>query len=158
MLARSNPLAPGVYWIDVVRPFGSAPVHDNEPTFQDWAAAGGVRLLNEVHAETISPGGRVLVWHSFEVFGTPAPFPFRELGFPTVVKLASAPGGVTAADRATTLHDVVQTPEPAGLGDFFSDLEAQLAPTLERFLPVIAIGIGLYLWSRSTKGNEHAVH
>lgn len=160
MFARSNPLAPGVYWIDVTAPFASSTAEDKEAIFRGWLQASGseVRELNTEPGETILPGGIFVVWHSFEVLGTPAPFPFTRLGFPTVVKLASSPGGVTRADRATSKSDVVQVPAPGGLGDFMGDLQSALAPALDRYLPLIVFGVALYLWAEHGKGHRNAVY
>lgn len=164
MRASRNPLAPGVYWIDVTRPLFSVPFNagrvDQDEIFQKWVttSAGAVRVLSSEGSDTVQPGAVFSVFHTFEVVDVPSPFPFAALGFPTVVKLASSPGGVTKTDRTASKADVFQKPKPLGLGEFLEDLEHELAPTFERFGTLIVLGIGLYLWANSGKGKNHAVY
>lgn len=130
-VARANPIAPGVYWLDVFRPFGSSTVEDQAIHFTAWvgASSGAVKVLKRETKE-ILPGGdganrdRLRIWYLFEVKGKPAAFPFDKLGFPTVQKLAA--DGITPADRAATSDDTVTKPQPGGL---FAGLP-NLDPTL----------------------------
>jgi len=132
-VARGNPIAPGVYWLDVFRPFGSSTVDDQAIHFTAWLAAssGAVKVLKRETRE-ILPGGasganrdRVRIWYLFEVTGKPAAFPFDKLGFPTVQKLAK--DGIKPSDRERTSDDTVTKPQPAGLFDGFPSLDPTIA-------------------------------
>lgn len=127
-VVRTNPLPLGAYWIDVFFPaHGASRVVDGRPLFQAFLRnSPDVQLLRTDRDFTVSrllPGGESMRdWHSFEVLGRRvADFPFQKLGFPTVIKLASAPGGVTDRDRRTTTDDTVQRPPPASFGAIMSE-------------------------------------
>jgi hypothetical protein len=119
-LGKRDPLAPGVYWIDL---FPSGPSGDGERTFDTWAANNGpgvTVLRKERGAEA-----NVRIFAVFQVTGAPPalPFPRKLVGSPTIQKLASAPGGVTEADRSIQSDDTVRKPEPAGLFDSLANMD-----------------------------------
>jgi hypothetical protein len=142
-VARANPIAPGVYWLDVFRPFGSSTVEDQAIHFTAWlgASGGAVKVLKRETREIIPGGGeggnrdRLRIWYLFEVLGKPAPFPFDKLGFPTVQKLAK--DGIKPSDRDRTSDDTVQKPEPGGLFAGFPSIDPTIA-----FLIIAAIVLG----------------
>jgi len=111
MMARKDPLAPGVYWFDFRpdnHPRGGA--MSQEQAFDQWLAVSpSVKVLTRERAAS----AEVLYLVVFEVTGPlVASFPRSMLGSPTIQKLASAPGGVTDSDRAIKTDDVTRTPDP----------------------------------------------
>lgn len=131
-VARSNPIPPGVFWVDV---FPNK--QDQENVFKGWVSASPdvTVLKTERGAEANSR-----IFTVFEVRGpSVAAFPFAFLGFPTVVKLAKD-GPITEADRQTQSDDTVKKPEPTGFGEL-SSLFSSVNPTL------LLILAGLYLFS-----------
>ncbi len=141
-VARTNPLAPGVYWIDVWRPSPVMPnTPDGEPAMQTWLAQPTVKTLTrEVHADQTLDSGSPApfrIFYVFQVTGSPvADFPFTALGFPTVQKLGG-PEVITSADTAVTSDDTVQKPPPEPLFDW--------APLTEAVKGVAIVGGGLWL-------------
>lgn len=127
-VAHTNPILPGVYWLDVFRPFGSSSAPDQDVAFAGWLgeSKGAVKIIKR-ELGNVLPGedaeghnrDRLHIFYLFEVVGAPAAFPFDKLGFPTIQKLASA--GITAADRNVKADDTVRAPEPAGLFDSLPD-------------------------------------
>jgi hypothetical protein len=79
--ARSNPLAPGLYRIDLFSPTPQSPeVRDGVPIFGKWrkANAAHVRVLECASWSTDPRQTRV----QFEVVAPPGAFPFGQLGLP----------------------------------------------------------------------------
>lgn len=127
-VARTNPLKPGVYWIDVWAPSPAKPKWPNgRPIMQRWVDANAITVIATVDREVLPsgtldprPGANPLPYRDFwkfQVLSSPTPFPFKELGFPEIRKLA-APAQVTAADTAFHSDDVVQKPPPEPLFDW----------------------------------------
>jgi hypothetical protein len=103
-VARTNPLGPGVYWIDL---FPQDRRGDQERIFDAWASDNA----NVVHVIRKERGAEanVRLFTVFEVVaGTLVPFPFTLLGFPTIQKL----GAVTPADREVKSSDTQRAPDP----------------------------------------------
>jgi len=144
-VAHTNPILPGVYWLDVFRPFGSSTVHDQDVDFGGWLAAskGAVKVLKR-ELGTVIPGAdeqgnnrdRLHIFYLFEVVGAPSAFPFDKLGFPTIQKLASA--GITPADRNVKADDTAQAPQPAGLLDSLPDFSGLIPIVLLVLLAQLA--------------------
>jgi hypothetical protein len=156
-VARANPLLPGVYWLNIFRPFGAprANLPDQDPPFLEWVAANqpNVHVLRRELDDTVTADNRVGVFYVFEVGpgAAEAKFPFVKLGFPQIQKLASAPGGITDTDRAVEAKDTFQAPEPAGLGDFLTDVFSSSMSSGSGALLLLALGLYLYS-SNSRKG------
>ena len=118
-VARSNPLALGVYWLDVFSPSptGSTPNQvDGLPTFKQWISdnAGAVTITkNEEFPVTGQP---LRNFYVFQVSAPPSEFPFAKLGFPEIVKLG-APDQIKPADTQVTSDDTVRKPPPEPLFD-----------------------------------------
>jgi hypothetical protein len=117
-LAKRDPLAPGVYWIDL---FPNSATGDGERAFDSWVSNNGpgvTVLRKERGAEA-----NVRIFAVFKVSGAPPalPFPRKLVGSPTIQKLASA--GVTAADLEIKSDDTVRKPEPAGLLDSLANMD-----------------------------------
>jgi len=166
-LAKQNPLAPGVYWLDVFSPSIAAPQTPNgELVMRGWLQANtnAVRVTTrEEHAEgTLTPpsspgafpwltgpatvsGAPYRYFYVFQVLSTPLPFPFAVLGYPTISKLAP-PEQVTSADTTITSDDVIQKPPPQPLFDF-----GPLVDALETAGLVAGGILGLYLLVQATK-------
>ena len=155
--ARTNPLAPGVYWIDVWAPSPARPTFKNgRPAMQRWVDANAFTVIATVDREvgasgTIDkrPAANPLPFRDFwkfQVLKAPTPFPFAELGFPTIRKLAP-PEKVTAADTAFGSDDTVTKPPPEPMFDFGAVFSAALGDAG----PWLILG-GLYLLSQ--KGNK----
>jgi hypothetical protein len=142
-LAKADPLAPGVYWIDL---FPNGPRGDGEKIFDKWAAdsAHAVKVLRKERGAEAN----VRLFTVFAVAqGAPPPFAFPRnlLGSPTVQKLASAPGGVTQADLDVKSDQTVRKPEPAGLSDEVSSFFENLDP---RFV-LVAIAAVIFLTQKN---------
>lgn len=157
-LARKNPLAPGVYWIDVFKPSPAKPQWPNgDLHMQRWLKENTDVVIASVERE-VGPSGTIdkrpqanpqpfRDFWIFQVLSAPTDFPFRELGFPTIRKLA-APADVTPADTAFKSDDVVQKPPPEPMFDFGAVFQAALGDAG----PWLILG-GLILLS-SQKGNK----
>lgn len=131
-VARSNPIPPGVFWVDV---FPNK--QDQENVFKGWVSASpDVTVLSTERGAEANPR----IFTVFEVRGkNVAQFPFAFLGFPTVVKLAKD-GPITEKDRQTKSDDTVQKPEPTGFGELSRLFEGGNSTLL-------LIGLALYLFS-----------
>lgn len=159
-VARTNPLAAGVYWISIFEPFGSSTVHNQDEDFTAWLEASGDAVhVDRRETQDVLPGegpegedrDRVPVFYVFEVLSgaTPAPFPFTALGFPTIQKLATAPGGVTDADRDVPASATAQKPAPGGLGDWLRGGLENMSPMTLLVLAGVA-----YVALQSGKGRR----
>lgn len=136
-VARTNPLAPGIYWIDVWAPSPARPAFKNgRPAMQAWVDRNAFTVIATVDREvgssgTLDPKPKDIpivpgpaqqampfrdFW-KFQVLKAPSPFPFSELGFPTIRKLAP-PEQITAADTAFKSDDTVTKPPPEPMFDF----------------------------------------
>jgi hypothetical protein len=124
-VARTNPLAPGVYWIDVWAPSRGSPKTPNgRLVMQQWEDANAFTVIatkEEFTDGVLKPpaeGGRPFrYFYKFQVLKAPTPFPFAQLGFPTIRKLAP-PEQITAADTAFKSDDTVTKPPPEPMFDF----------------------------------------
>lgn len=144
-LARNDPLLPGVYWIDV---FPNSPRGDGEKVFDKWASdsSHAVKVLRKERGAEAN----VRIFAVFAVAqGVPPPFPFPRtlVGSPTIQKLASAPGGVTAADLEVKSDDTARKPEPSGLEDSVRSFLEDLSPVGK----LLIVGAVVYLISQSGK-------
>jgi hypothetical protein len=158
-MANKDPLAPGVYWIDLF-PEGKGPggvPQDGEQIFDAWAATppGAVTTISKQRGAEAN----VRLFTVFEVHAAPAPspmpFPRPQLGSPTIQKLASAPGGITPADVNVQDKDTAKAPEPGGLGDWFGELGEKVKEAAKAVAPELIIG-GIALWVvlEQQKGNR----
>lgn len=142
-LGKRDPLAPGVYWIDL---FPNSPTGDGERAFDTWAGNNGpgVKVLRKERGAEAN----VRIFAVFQVTGAPPalPFPRKLVGSPTIQKLASAPGGVTAADLSIKSDDTVRKPEPAGLLDELSAAISNADPRL-----VLVAFAALIFWSQKKR-------
>jgi hypothetical protein len=153
-MAQKDPLAPGVYWIDLF-PEGKGPggvVQDGEAIFNTWASQppGAVTTISSQRG----PEANVRLFTVFEVQSAPAPapmpFPRAQLGSPTIQKLASAPGGITPADVDVQDEQTGKSAPPGTLGDWLqeqADKISSIAPEL------IIGGLALYFFTQQ-KGRK----
>jgi len=148
-MATHDPLAPGVYWIDLF-PNGRGPggvTQDGEAIFDAWAALppGAVSIISKQRGAEAN----VRLFTVFEVHAAPAPaplpFPRPQLGSPTIQKLASAPGGITPADVNVQDADTAKSAPPGGLGDWFGELGEKIKDVAASVGPELIIG-GVALW------------
>jgi hypothetical protein len=158
-MATKDPLAPGVYWIDLF-PQGVGPggvPQDGEAVFDGWAATpdGAVTVVSkERGAES-----NVRLFTVFEVNSAPAPapmpFPRAQLGSPTIQKLASAPGGITPADTQITSDSTAQSAPPGGLGDWLGEQVEKVKAVAESVGPELIIGaVALWVVLEQQKGKK----
>jgi hypothetical protein len=108
--ARKNPLAPGLYSIDLFQPTSSRPTQKDQcPIFRNWRVAQGDRVKVRRVQEFPEPllGGPLRTFVVFEVLSPPGAFPFGQLGFPDTPPIDS--GDAPA-------------PEGPGLLDMFGSL------------------------------------
>lgn len=132
-VVRSNPVPPGVYWVDLFRPSDSQPDRpDQLATFDAWrrANADRVKVITTEEFEEPMGGGPLRTFVILRVAATPTDYPFRELGF-----LNPAHADVQSSD------DTVSKPEPPSPGDIFAGI-ASSGAGLGLLL------LGLYLWSQ----------
>jgi hypothetical protein len=131
-LERRDPLPPGRYWIDTF--------DEKIDVFESWASSSGAVVdQREQFAgprSSTSLPEKKGVWFLFHT-SSPASFPQKDLGFPTI-----------ADSNVKTKADTVQRPEtPTAFGmlsDFFSGDVA----------PLLVVGAGLALASSSKKNNN----
>lgn len=148
-LARKDPLAAGVYWLDVWRPSMFLPKYpDGEPHMQLWLGANAdrVKLIKRELTSDWSTKDNprpTRLFYTFQVLAAPGPFPFAKLGFPTIVKLAP-PDQITEADRAVKSDDTVHKPPPEPLFDPL----AGFGLVWDEIKPWAIVAGLLYLWSR----------
>lgn len=120
-LARTNPLEPGVYWIDVWGPSLFLPKYpDGRLVMIRWLEANGDKVIEEHEdfASGTKDNPQPHRWfYKFQVMKAPSPFPFKELGFPTVRKIAP-PEQIKPEDTAFKSDDTVRKPPPEPLFDF----------------------------------------
>ena len=131
--ARTNPLKPGVYWIDVFSPSLTKPKWpDGQKVMKEWEAANAFTVIassEEFNTGTGStPAPRRNFW-KFQVLKSPTAFPFKALGFPTIRKLAP-PEQITAADTSFGSNDTVTKPPPEPMFDFGAVFEGVSGPLL----------------------------
>jgi hypothetical protein len=108
-VARTNPIPPGLYWIDLFSPTSSSPTtKDGVPIFAAWARANKGRVAVVTTQEFGEPGfgGPKRTWLSFRVTSPPGAFPFG-LGFPTI-----ADDGAATTSEDTAHAPVVEQPDP----------------------------------------------
>lgn len=141
-VARANPLALGVYWIDVWAPSLFLPHYPSGlPTMRAWLEANADRVI-EQH-EDFNEGSKENPlpqrwFFKFQVLRAPTDFPFAKLGFPEIRKLAP-PAQVAPADTAFKSDDTVRKPPPEPMFDF--------AGVLETVSPWLLAGLVLLLIS-----------
>jgi hypothetical protein len=148
-MATTDPLAPGVYWIDLF-PEGTGQggvPQDGEAIFDAWAAApdGAVTVVSKERGAEAN----VRLFTVFEVNAAPAPapmpFPRTQIGSPTIQKLASAPGGITPGDTQITSASTAQSAPPGGLGDWLDEQITAVKSAVANVAPELIIG-GIALW------------
>lgn len=134
-VARSNPLAPGLYWLDVWHPTQSASkVRNGEPAWLAWVRAntGKVVVLKSEPRDEPLLGGGAGTFNVFRVTAPPSAFPFAALGFPETTTNPNLGAG-----------DTVQKPPPEPTFDF-----SFLTDALQGVSgPVVIIGL-IYLLTK----------
>ena len=142
-VARTNPLEPGVYWIDVWGPSLFLPNYrDGLPTMKTWLAANADKVIEEHENFNEGTASNPLPsrwFFKFQVMRAPTAFPFTALGYPEIRKLAP-PEAVTPADTAFKSNDTVRKPPPEPMFDF--------SAAFEHVPPWILAGLVLLLFSQ----------
>ena len=148
-MANKDPLAPGVYWIDLF-PQGRGPggvPQDGEAIFDTWASQppDAVSTISKQRGAEAN----VRLFTVFQVHDAPAPaplpFPRAQLGSPTIQKLSSAPGGITPADVNVQDADTAKSAPPGGLGDWLDEQLGKVKAVAEAVGPELVIG-GIAIW------------
>ncbi len=112
--ARTNPLAPGIYWIDVWK---KAPLNETKPPsdingefeIQNWMELNPDAVKLRSKQEFAVTGQPLRYFVVFQVLAAPTPFP-NILGFPTIVRLGTPEELENAAIPVS--DDTVQKPPP----------------------------------------------
>jgi hypothetical protein len=110
-VASTNPLAPGVYRIELFSPTANHPdVRDGLPVFAKWRKANAARVrVLEASTKATEPQ---LSSVTFEVLAPPGAFPFGQLGYPAFGGSVGA-GLPSFFDIATFLLDPLSSLESA---------------------------------------------
>lgn len=137
-LERSNPIPPGIYWVDVFEPSHQA--------FIEWKTANKTTVIirSTVHHEADS-GGPSRDWVLFEVKADTPRWPLSaKLGFPEIAEKG----------KETKEEDTVQKPPPEKdpidtIGEAVSDIAAPAKTGVLVLLGVVVVGgIGYALVTR----------
>lgn len=153
-VARTNPLQPGVYWIDVFRPSPARPTFPNgDVHMRRWLGQNNnvvIATRTEFSDGTLDkrPEANPRPFRDFWIFqvlSAPTNFPFTALGFPTIRKLA-APEQVTPADTDFKSDDTVRKPPPEPMFDFAGVFNLAAG----ELTPLLIIG-GLFLLFQNSK-------
>lgn len=124
-LERSTPLRPGVFWIDIWmpsptagRPAAGPGSVDGRPIMSRWFEQNvGKAEILKIEEKIGAASQPLRHWYLFQVKQTgTTPFPFRDLGFPTIQKLG-APDVIQPQDTNVTSDDTVTKPPPEPLFD-----------------------------------------